>query len=101
MRAGRLKKGAGDAGEDSGKCGAQVGWKAGRTHFFGEIDRVCQAEDGEVVVECAWIEFWVVDDLSNIYFGELSVSDVVLSKEHPDPGCWQISTFMHSAMGSG
>jgi len=41
---------AGDAGQNSCVRGAQVGWKACRAHFDGEIDRVCQTKDGVVVV---------------------------------------------------
>ena len=41
---------SGDGGQDSGIGVAQVGWKAGRAHFVGEGDRVCQTKDGVIVI---------------------------------------------------
>jgi len=39
-----------DSCQDSCIGSIQVGWKAGRAHFVGEGDRVCQTKDGVVVI---------------------------------------------------
>jgi len=95
---------AGDCGESAFVCGGEVIWKAGRANFLGEGDRLCQKEDGVVVIDIIGVLLVVrvVDNLSNIDSVELSVGNVVLSKQHPNVGCRQLSgcTSIYSAMGS-
>jgi len=93
---------AGDCGESAFVCGGEVIWKAGRANFLGEGDRLCQKEDGVVVINGVCVVIGMVDNLSNVDSVELSVCDVVLSKQHPNVGCRQLSgcTSIYSAMGS-
>jgi len=95
---------AGHSGRYSDESGTPVGWKAGRAHFVGESDWVCQSKDGKVVIACLVIEIGVVDDLCDIDPVELLVSDIVPSKEYANTGCsysYSGCSFIYSAMGSG